>query len=35
VRLFTVGLSGPRYDLGRLTDWLAFRDEANRSTAAG
>ena len=35
VRLFTVGLSGPRYDLGRLTDWLAFRDDANRSTAAG
>ena len=35
VRLFTVGLSGPPYDLGQLTDWLAFRDEANRGTATG
>jgi probable F420-dependent oxidoreductase len=34
VRLFTLGLSGPRYDLGQLTDWLAFRDEANRGTTA-
>ncbi len=27
---FTVGLSGPRYDLGALTDWLAWRDEHNK-----
>jgi probable F420-dependent oxidoreductase len=30
VTLFTVGLSGPRYDLARLDDWLAWRDERNR-----
>ena len=30
VTLFTVGLGGPRYDLGRLRDWLAWRDEQNR-----
>jgi len=29
VRLFTVGLSGPDYDLGKLRDWLAFRDDVN------
>ena len=29
VRLFTVGLSGPDYDLGKLRDWLAFRDDIN------
>ncbi len=29
VRLFTIGLGGPDYDLGRLRDWLAFRDDAN------
>jgi probable F420-dependent oxidoreductase len=30
VTLFTVGLTGPRYDLARLEDWLAWRDERNR-----
>src|SRR4051812_42356168 len=34
VRLFTVGLGGPRYDLARLSDWLAFRDEANREDSS-
>jgi probable F420-dependent oxidoreductase len=29
VRLFTVGLNGPDYDLGKLRDWLAFRDDVN------
>ena len=29
VRLFTVGLSGPDYDLAKLRDWLAFRDDLN------
>jgi probable F420-dependent oxidoreductase len=29
VRLFTVGLTGPDYDLGKLRDWLAFRDDVN------
>jgi len=29
VTLFTIGLGGPSYDLGRLTDWLAWRDEIN------
>jgi probable F420-dependent oxidoreductase len=27
--LVTVGLSGPRYDLGPVADWVAFRDERN------
>ena len=29
VRLFTVGLNGPDYDLGPVRDWLAFRDDLN------
>jgi probable F420-dependent oxidoreductase len=28
---FTVGLSGPRYDVGKLTDWIAFRNDHNAS----
>jgi alkanesulfonate monooxygenase SsuD/methylene tetrahydromethanopterin reductase-like flavin-dependent oxidoreductase (luciferase family) len=33
VRLFTVGVGGPSYDLARLRDWVAWRDEQNaRST---
>ena len=32
---FTVGLTGPRYDVGRLTDWIAFRDDHNRGAAGG
>jgi len=31
VTLFTIGLGGPSYDLARLTDWLAWRDEVNAS----
>ncbi len=27
--LFTVGISGPRYDLGMLRDWTSWRDEQN------
>jgi hypothetical protein len=27
---FTVGLNGPDYDLAKLTDWLAFRDDRNK-----
>ncbi|GAB2450185.1 putative F420-dependent oxidoreductase [Conyzicola lurida] len=27
--LFTVGLSGPKYDTARVADWLAWRDEKN------
>jgi len=27
---FTVGLNGPDYDLTKLTDWLAFRDDRNK-----
>jgi probable F420-dependent oxidoreductase len=26
---FTVGLNGPHYDLGKVKDWIAFRDERN------
>ncbi len=29
VRLFTVGLNGPEYDLAPVRDWLAFRDTVN------
>jgi probable F420-dependent oxidoreductase len=29
VRMFTIGTGGPRFDLGQLRDWLAFRDEVN------
>jgi hypothetical protein len=27
---FTVGLSGPRYDVAKLTDWVAFRDDHDK-----
>jgi probable F420-dependent oxidoreductase len=27
--LFTIGVSGPRYDLGRVRDWVAWRNERN------
>ena len=29
VSLYTVGISGPRHDLGYLRDWIAWRDEQN------
>ena len=29
--LFTLGISGPDYDLSRLPEWLAWRDEHNRA----
>ncbi len=29
VRLFTVGLGGPDWDLGPVKDWLAWRDATN------
>jgi probable F420-dependent oxidoreductase len=32
---FTVGLNGPRYDLGKVRDWLALRDERNAARSAG
>ena len=28
---FTVGLSGPKYDVSRLTDWIAFRNDHNKA----
>jgi probable F420-dependent oxidoreductase len=28
---FTVGLTGPRYDLGLVAEWVAWRDERNRT----
>jgi hypothetical protein len=27
--LFTIGLTGPVYDLGLVNDWVAWRDEQN------
>lgn len=30
-RQFTVGLNGPDYELGPVRDWLAWRDEKNRT----
>jgi probable F420-dependent oxidoreductase len=32
---FTVGLSGPRYDLGKVRDWIAFRDDHNAARGLG
>jgi probable F420-dependent oxidoreductase len=29
VRMFTMGLNGPGFDLGPVRDWLAWRDEVN------
>jgi probable F420-dependent oxidoreductase len=29
VRLFTIGLNGPAFDLAPVRDWLAWRDEVN------
>ena len=29
VRMFTMGLNGPDFDLGPVRDWLDFRDEVN------
>jgi hypothetical protein len=29
VSLFTVGTSGPDYDLSELSDWIAWRDAQN------
>jgi probable F420-dependent oxidoreductase len=28
---FTMGLSGPKYDVAKLTDWIAFRNDHNKS----
>ena len=28
---FTVGLTGPSYDVAKVADWVAFRDEHNKS----
>jgi probable F420-dependent oxidoreductase len=33
-RLITIGLTGPSYDLGKVTDWVAWRDETNAKTPA-
>jgi hypothetical protein len=30
VSQFTVGVGGPDYDLGRLREWISWRDEQNR-----
>jgi len=34
VRLFTVGVGGPSYDLARLRDWVAWRDVQNAASPA-
>jgi probable F420-dependent oxidoreductase len=33
-RLVTLGLTGPRYDLGLVRQWVAWRDDVNRQAAA-
>ena len=33
-RLFTIPVGGPSYDLARVRDWLAWRDEKNAAEAA-
>lgn len=33
-RLFTVGISGPAYDLAPVRDWLAWRDARNGATTS-
>lgn len=33
--LFTVDVSGPYYDLGRLHEWISWRDEKNAARAVG
>ncbi|WP_088318422.1 LLM class F420-dependent oxidoreductase [Kineosporia sp. R_H_3] len=33
-RLVTLGLTGPKYDLGLTRDWVAWRDDVNRQQAA-
>ncbi|MEZ5176483.1 MAG: LLM class F420-dependent oxidoreductase [Acidimicrobiia bacterium] len=32
---FTVGLTGPVYDLAPLSEWLAWRDDINTATSSG
>jgi probable F420-dependent oxidoreductase len=31
--LFTIGITGPDYDLSRITEWIAWRDESNGSSS--
>jgi probable F420-dependent oxidoreductase len=31
--LFTLGITGPDYDLSRIPDWIAWRDESNASSS--
>jgi len=33
-RQFTLGFNGPAWDVGRGTDWLAWRDQMNRAASA-
>jgi hypothetical protein len=35
VSTFTVGASGPDYDLGLLRDWIAWRDDQNKPGVRG
>jgi alkanesulfonate monooxygenase SsuD/methylene tetrahydromethanopterin reductase-like flavin-dependent oxidoreductase (luciferase family) len=31
--LFTLGITGPDYDLSRIPEWIAWRDESNASSS--
>jgi alkanesulfonate monooxygenase SsuD/methylene tetrahydromethanopterin reductase-like flavin-dependent oxidoreductase (luciferase family) len=35
ISLITIGMSGPAYDMGRVRDWVAWRDEENATRGTG
>jgi probable F420-dependent oxidoreductase len=35
ISLITIGMGGPAYDMGRVRDWVAWRDEENATRGTG